>query len=76
MLAISNGYFSNHFFYRRVIEVPTRESGIDFGNDPAAGSPTATLLRLLLPLVGGHRANSLLYAEGTGLLGSLSPYHR
>ena len=22
----------------------------DFGNDPAAGSPTATLLRLLLPL--------------------------
>ena len=23
---------------------------IDFGNDPAAGSPTATLLRLLLPL--------------------------
>ena len=23
---------------------------VDFGNDPAAGSPTATLLRLLLPL--------------------------
>lgn len=49
MLAISNGYFSLHFL-PTCFEVPTRESGIDFGNDPAAGSPTATLLRLLLPL--------------------------
>lgn len=29
-----------------------------FDNDLAAGSPTATLLRLLLPLVGGHRMSS------------------
>ena len=28
-------------------------------NDPAAGSPTATLLRLLLPLLAGHRPNSV-----------------
>lgn len=26
--------------------------GIGFGNDPSAGSPTETLLRLLLPLNG------------------------
>ena len=28
----------------------SEEKEINFGNDPAAGSPTATLLRLLLPL--------------------------
>lgn len=29
-----------------------------FGNDPAAGSPTATLLRLLLPLAEKHCLDS------------------
>ena len=31
-----------------------RAEGHTHGNDPAAGSPTATLLRLLLPLAAGH----------------------
>ena len=30
----------------------------DFSNDPSAGSPTETLLRLLLPLKLGHRPSS------------------
>jgi hypothetical protein len=27
-----------------------RDASLEFGNDPSAGSPTETLLRLLLPL--------------------------
>lgn len=37
------------------------------GNDPAAGSPTAALLRLLLPLKAGHRPSS---ARAAGRLGA------
>ena len=33
-----------------VIQPVASNVGMDFGNDPAAGSPTATLLRLLLLL--------------------------
>ena len=32
------------------LEVPLDEASREFGNDPSAGSPTETLLRLLLPL--------------------------
>ena len=34
-------------------------------NDPAAGSPTATLLRLLLPLAAGHRPVLILHTADT-----------
>ena len=50
-------------------------------NDPAAGSPTATLLRLLLPLASGHRQSSAGHhaPEGTravDLQVALASHHR
>ena len=38
---------SNKGMFTRVGTLPSRD---EFGNDPSAGSPTETLLRLLLPL--------------------------
>ena len=38
------------FFALRMTIISLCKHRADFGNDPAAGSPTATLLRLLLPL--------------------------
>ena len=47
------------------------------GNDPAAGSPTTTLLRLLLPLAVGHCPISAPACRtGCGLLMALSHCHR
>ncbi|PHT26346.1 hypothetical protein CQW23_34035 [Capsicum baccatum] len=38
------------FVYRRSTGPPDARHGRGFDNDPSAGSPTETLLRLLLPL--------------------------
>lgn len=42
----------------RLSDVSKRNTTLDSDIDPAAGSPTATLLRLLLPLAAKYRSNS------------------
>ena len=60
-----------HPCYREGLARLLAETCSFFSNDPAAGSPTATLLRLLLPLIWRYRRSSKL-TKTRGLLIDLS----